>query len=289
MLKRHVRELVPPAPQYSGNTVGDEWDMSAQPVSVDWGANPAGYERTGFALLGQENLGSAATSRAMDSVSGFMSRDTWGPDGRVVGAVQQTQSMVKAVHGFTDSGVGKLAGKLPGVGRYVRAAHKGAELATAASDAIDSFGGAQGIAKGVEGAMRDPRAALDMVVNGGGRSIVEGAKAAAGSLAEQVGVGEMSPEGRFQAKWDIGRMATVGAELFATGGTSVLAMATEAGVAGMTQSIRSAQEYARTMPGQLANIPQLNNNDPWTTATPRYEQWNQGAQSTAGAISDSDW
>lgn len=244
----------------------------------DWGASPERH--TGVALLGEQNLGGVATSRVMDTMQKFMGRDTWGPDGRVVKGVKGAQTAVTMTSSFMDSGAGKIAKKLPGVGRYARTIEKGAELGKAISDGIDSFGGVDGIVSGVEGAIRDPRAALDIAKRGGGRAAMEGLRAAAGNLAEQVGLGEMSPEGRLKAKLNIGRMATVGTELFATGGASGLAMVTEAGAAGLTQGIRSAQEYAHSMPGQFAAIPAQEQPNPWLEPA---GGWNdQPALATAG-------
>lgn len=258
-----------------------------------WGATPE--TRTGSALLGEQNTGSAAVSAAIDGgPSKFWARDVWGSGGRVVRGVESAQQLVGAVDGFMDSGAGRIAKKLPGIGRYARALDKGAELGKAVSDGIDSFGGADGIARGVEGAIRDPRAALDMAVNGGGKAVIEGAKVAAGNLAEQVGLGEMTPEGRLKAKFNIGRMATVGAELLATGGTSSLAMLTEAGATGAAHGIRSATEYAKTMPGQFAAIPQAE--QAWGQAPTGWDAqpamagagWGNGAQA-APTYSIDEW
>jgi hypothetical protein len=255
------------------------------PVAATYSTNESSFDgwtdtpeqRTGVALLGEQNLGGAATSRVMDSMKQFMGRDTWGSGGRVVRGVEKAQAVIGATDSFMDSGAGKLAKKLPGVGRYARTIEKGAELGKAVSDGIDSFGGINGIVQGVEGAIRDPRAALDMAKQGGGRAAVDSLRVAAGNLAEQVGLGEMTPEGRLKAKFNVGRMATVGAELFATGGASGLAMLTEAGAAGLTQGIHSAQEYAHAMPAQFASIPKQEQSDPWTSS------WNaQPAAATAG-------
>lgn len=290
------------APATRHNTINDGWDtpvtsgLSNESGYDGWGPDPE--RRTGVALLGQENLGGAATSRAMDSVSGFMTRDTWGPDGRVagvVGVVERAQTVAAAVHNVTGSGVGRLAAKLPGVGRYVRAAHQGAELATTVSNTIDSLGGAQGIAGGIRGAIRDPWAALEIAANGGGRAVAEGLRAAAGNLAEQSGLGEMTPEGRFQAGLNVGRMATVGAELFTTAGTSGLAMLTEAGAAGATRGLHTAQEYARTVPAELAKAPQREQHGNWgganwNASTTAATGWDSGAPATVQTVyPDSAW
>ena len=218
----------------------DTWD--------DWGATP---ERSDTAHWGEQNTGAVATSAVLDGPSGFLSHANWGPDGRVVNGFQRVQGVVDTLHGISNSGLVHAVEKIPVAGKYVRTAEKILDAAHVVSQGVDSFGGAAGIAEGVAGVIRDPRAALEVTRDTGGKILWEGVQGAFDSLA-----GEVTVENRDgRRRLGLGKIANVAANLLKTGGASGIDMLVDAGTAGFQASKQSAMNYARQMPGQFATIP----------------------------------
>lgn len=240
----------------------DAWDSSSADTWDDWGSTPE--QHTGPALWGEQNVGATAASAVLDGPRGFLSRASWGPDGRVLKGVQAAQGAVDALHSFADSGVVHAAEHIPVAGKYLRTAEKIVHAAHTVSHSADEWGGVQGIVEGAAGAMRDPRAAMEFAREAGGKVLWEGVHAAFDSVSEQVTVERRDGRRRL----GIGKVARVAANLLKTGGASGVDMLVDAGIAGMTAGKRSAMDRARQMPGQLASIPDQFE-DGWGSSTSR--------------------
>jgi len=225
----------------------DTWD--------DWGSNP---ERSDSAHWGEQNTGAVAASAVLDGPSKFLSHANWGPDGRVVSGARMVQGAVDTLHGFANSGIVHAAEKIPVAGKYLKTAEKIVNAAHAVSQSADSFGGFSGIAEGFSGVVRDPRAAMEVTRDTGGKVLWEGLNGAFDSLAEQVTVEKRDGRRRF----GIGKIAGVAANLLKTGGASGIDILVDAGTAGFQASKESAMSYAHQMPRQFAGI--SSNENGWT-------------------------